>query len=122
MDRSKERTVAEILAACDEEFGVQYRQEAEALADDLVLGFEVDRPRTPVQGFNLMHRAYKEVAAKHRAEQKTVPADTGPRGLSVTDLDDTEEFKPGTLDEVAADVAHKRQAGTWKPGVFDGAP
>jgi hypothetical protein len=65
---------------------------------------------------------YAEVAAKHQAEQKSVPADSGPRGLTVTDLEDSEEFKAGSLDEVAADVAHRRQAGTWRSGAFDAEP
>ncbi len=121
MDRSRERTIAEILAACDEEFGVEFRREAEALADDLVVGFDVDRPRTAVQGFGLMRKAYAEVAARHRAEAKSAPADNGPRGLSVTDLADSDEFKPGTLEEVAADIAQRREAGTWR-GVCDVEP
>ncbi|MBN2130307.1 MAG: hypothetical protein JW741_12465 [Sedimentisphaerales bacterium] len=117
MDRSRE--IAEIYAACDEEFGVEFRQEAEALADDLVVGFEVDKPRTPVEGLALMRKAYAEVAAKHKAAPKNAPADSGPRGLSVTDLEDSEEFKPGTLDQVVADVAARRRAGTWR-GLVDG--
>lgn len=122
MNRRKENMVAEILAACDEEFGVEFRQEAEALADDLVVNGDVDRPRTPVQGFALMRRAYAEVAAKHQSAQKNVPADSGPRGLTVTDIEDTDEFKPGTLDQVAADIARRRQTGSWRSGAFDSEP
>lgn len=121
MDRRR-REVAEIYAACDEEFGIEYRREATALADDLVVNYEVDKPKTPVQGLALMRKAYAEVAARHQAEQKNVPADSGPRALSVTDLDDTEEYKPGTLDQVVEDVARRRKAGSWRPGAFDGEP
>jgi hypothetical protein len=99
MDRRMDRTVAEILAACDEEFGVEYRHEAEALADDLVVNYEV--------------------AAKHKAAPRAVPADRGPRGLSVTDLEGSDEYKPGSLDQVAADIAARRRAGTWR-GLVDG--
>lgn len=125
MNHRNEGVVDEILDACDEEFGAEFRRGAEALADDMVANCEVDRPRTPVQGLRLMRKAYAEVAARHAPRtntKKTVPTDTGLRGLSVTDLDDSDEFKSGTLDEVVADVARKRRAGTWRAGVFDSEP
>ncbi|HPC93321.1 MAG TPA: hypothetical protein PLU87_00130 [Sedimentisphaerales bacterium] len=122
MNRRNEGVVAEILDACDEEFGAQFRREAEALADDMVANCETDSPHTPVEGLRLMRKAYAEVAARHRAKEKAVPTDSGPRGLSVTDLDDSDEFRSGTLDQVVADVARKRRAGTWRPGVFDSEP
>ena len=65
---------------------------------------------------------YAEVAAKHQAEQKSVPADSGPRGLTVTDLEDSEEFKAGPLEQVAADIAQRQANGTWRAGCFDSVP
>lgn len=118
MDHSRERTIAEIYAACDEEYGAQFRREAEDLADDLVVNYDVDRPRTAVQGYALMRRAYAEVATRHRAEKKTVPTDTGPRGLSITDLPDSQEYAPGSLEKVTADIGKKMKTGTWKSNAF----
>jgi hypothetical protein len=121
MDRS---TIAEeIYSACDEEFGAPFREEAAERANDLVANFDADRPRTAVQGFDLMRKCYAEIAAKHKpVETKTVPADSGPRDLSFTDLGDSEEFKAGPLEQVAADIAQRQANGTWRAGCFDSVP
>lgn len=112
-----QQTVGEIYTACDEEFGAQFRNDAIKRADQLVADGAVDKPVTPVQGVKLMRQCYADVAAqakpKDEPKKKTVPTDTGLRGLSVTDLEDSEEFKTGTLDEVAADMGKKMKAGKW---------
>jgi hypothetical protein len=71
-----------------------------------------------------MRTAYAEVAARHQPKDpppaRPIPS-PGLRGLSVTDLEDSSEFKPGTLDEVAADMGRKMKAGTWKRGFTQSA-
>jgi hypothetical protein len=112
------RTIEEIYSACDEEFGGQFRNEAIARADELIGNYEVDRPKTAVQGLRLMRKVYAEVAAKHRPKEEPRPAARTPRELSVTALEDSEEFKPGPLDQVKADMAAKMEAGTWNREAF----
>lgn len=115
----------EIYSSCDEEFGAQFRNDAIKLADKMVEDHEVDPPKNWVQGYRLMRKAYAQVAAKAKpaeTKRKHVPTDTGVRGLNLTDLDDSEEYKPGTLDEVAADMGKKMKAGKWKGGAFEGQP
>jgi DNA repair exonuclease SbcCD ATPase subunit len=122
---ARNQMLEEIYNACDEEFGARFRSAAILRADEMVANAEADAPKTVVQGLRLMRKAYAEVAGKHKAAQtpakkKTVPTDTGLRGLSVTDLEDSDEFKPGTLDEVAADMKKKMKAGTWNRKAFAG--
>lgn len=115
-------TEEEIYSLCDEEFGAQFRTEAIRRADEMVDSGEVAQPKTVAQGIRLMRKAYAEVAGKHKPKEeppkKHVPTDTGLRGLSVTDLEDSEEFKSGPLDEVRKDMANKMKAGKWKRDAF----
>jgi hypothetical protein len=73
-----------------------------------------------------MRKAYAEVASKHKPKsespKKHVPTDTGLRGLSVTEIEDSEEFKPGTLDQVKADMAKKMKAGKYNAKAFSLSP
>lgn len=114
LERKKER----IYSKCDKRYGAQFRNEAIALADRLVEDHEVEQPTDEMEGLELMERCYEEVSKKHTPktkEAKTVPpTDTGLRGLSVTDIEDSEEYKPGTLDQVAADMKKKMKGGKWK--------
>lgn len=123
--RRREAQSEEIYADCDDEFGAQYRNAAIKLADQKVQDGEVEQPRTVIQGARLMRRCYKEASegAKPKEDKKksAVPTDTGLRGLSVTDIRESKEFKPGTLDEVAKDVANKMKAGKWNKA-FAGSP
>lgn len=121
---ARDQMLEEIYSACDEEFGARFRNAAVQRADEMVANQEVDAPKTVVQGLRLMRKAYAEVAGQHKTKEtgrkKTVPTDTGLRGLSVTDLEDSDEFKTGTLDEVAADMRKKMKAGTWNRKAFAG--
>lgn len=115
----------EIYSACDKDFGPQHRNDAIKLADQWVNEGAVDRPVTPVQGLMLMQRAYRETAkrvAPKPEPKKSVPTDTGLRGLSVTDLKDHEQFKAGPLDEVAADMRKKMKDGKWDRKAFATPP
>ncbi len=40
------------------------------------------------------------------------------RSISVTDIEDSEEFKPGPLEQVRKDMANKMKAGKWKRDAF----
>jgi len=123
-DRERQLTQArsaieeEIYATCDEEFGAQFRNEAIKMADDLVDDGEAAQPKTQMQGYTLMRRCYAEVAKKHAKPapktKETVPTDSGLRGLNHTEIGDSEEFKPGSLDQVKADIAKRMKTGKWK--------
>jgi hypothetical protein len=123
--RRRDAQSEEIYADCDDEFGAQYRNAAIKLADQKVQDGEVELPRTVVQGARLMRHCYKEVSegAKPKEDKKksSVPTDTGLRGLSVTDIQESKEFKPGSLDEVAKDMASKMKTGKWNKA-FAGSP
>jgi|GEM_PF-1123608 uncharacterized protein YhaN len=123
---ARQQREEELYGACDEEFGAQFRNEAIKLADSWVEDHQVDPPKTWVQGYRLMRKAYAEAAGKHKPgaapAKKHVPTDTGLRGLSVTEIEDSDEFKPGTLDEVRADMAKKMKAGTHNPKAFAFSP
>lgn len=115
--KAKSEVEEEIYSTCDEDYGAQFRNEAIAMADKLVDDGEVDPPRTQMQGLKLMRKCYAEAAKKHAKPDKPkaqVPTDTGLHGLSVADIEDSEEFKPGTLDQVKADMAKKMKAGKWR--------
>jgi hypothetical protein len=117
MQQEQARTamLEEIYNTCDEEHGGEHRSEAMTLANAKVASGEVARPTTVPQGLRLMQKCYAEVAAKKKVAET-------PRELSVTTVSAAEEFKPGTLDEVARDMRKKMAAGTWRrqfndPGV-----
>ncbi len=114
-EQARQVMLEEIYSACDEEHGAEHRNEAMKLADAKVDNAEVAKPTTPTQGLRLMQKCYAEVATK----TKTAPK---PCELSVTTIQNSGEFKPGTLDEVAKDMRKKMAAGTWRrrfddPGV-----
>lgn len=115
----QQQTVNRILSKCDAEFGAQFRNEATKLADEWTDSGDEPQPTQPLDGYWLMQKAYAEVKRRHEAKEAqqkktTVPTDTGLRGpASHVDLGQ-DEFKPGSLDEVAEDLRRKMKAGTWK--------
>lgn len=122
---SEQRMLEEkVYSRCDAKFGAQYRNDAIALADELVTSGDVEKPADIFGGIELMERCYEETAAKKakpKEKKKEVVTDTGLRGLSVTDIEDSEEFKPGTTDAVKADMLKKMRAGKWRKDAFAGS-
>jgi len=107
----------EVYSMLDEEYGAQFRNEAIKLSDQWIDDHEVDQPTTLPQGIKLLRKAYAEVARKHAKPapaREKVSTDNGLRGLSHAELLDEEEFKPGTNEQVKADMLKRMKAGKWK--------
>lgn len=98
----------DICDACDEEFGGQHRTEAIKHAAALVAGYEVDKPKNEIEAYEVMRRAYREVAAKEAAR-------TAPRRPAA---ERSTPFKPGTLEQVRRDIASRMKNGTYDPKAF----
>ncbi len=104
---NRNQIARDILASCDEEYGAQFRNGAIEKANAMIAGYEVDRPRSEIQMYKLMRRAYAELAAKESA--RTEPASPKPAAERST------PFKPGSLAEVRRDIAARMKAGTYRP-------
>jgi hypothetical protein len=102
----------EICSACDADYGAEHRAEAIRLANEKVDRGELPRPTTPTAGLTLMQKCHAEVVARTKTPAR-------PRELNPVTVRGTEEFKPGTLDEVAADLRRKMANGKWKRAFRD---
>lgn len=118
--KAKNATVEAILQHCDEQYGAKYRNDAYAMANDLVENGEVEQPSNVLEGVKLMERCYREVKAKDKPKEthetkKTVPTDTGLRGLSLSQIEDTDdELGTGTIEEIKAKMLKQAKAGKLK--------
>lgn len=100
----KDKTVNEILASCDKEFGAKFRNAAKKMADALVDDGNEPQPKTIVKAMDLLRRCYREVKAK--AEEKgvekkaKVQTDNGKSSFAV----DASVPKAGSRTEILASM------------------
>ena len=106
---AQEKMIEGILSFCDEEYGPEYRNDADALAVKWVDAGQVKAPKTEMDGLKLMRKAYKAVKAKAEKRTKTAkPSMTTDTGESAGEYRPTR--KGGSLNAV---LSYMKKDKSW---------